>query len=200
MDPNAQRMFRVALWQISQPFVFFLDDIISSFTRSLTLSLSNRLIGFLPQPLHRFNRTPPWSGRGWGASGRPASPGTGYGSESETRPWSRRKTGRWCGSATGGSCRRKPLRKRRKQGTQQSCGETLPDIFRLESSAASHTDLLSCLWRIFSARRGFWTSARLCVPKGLSLSWFSNTDKSCLQDLATCFQGFVNSKRNLHLT
>lgn len=56
-----------------------------------------------------FNRTPPWFGRGWAASGRPASPGTGCGSESGSRPWSRRKKVRWCESGTGASCRRTPL-------------------------------------------------------------------------------------------
>lgn len=121
VDPDTRRMFRVALrLKVSQPFVFFLYDIISSSTRSLC-SLFQPTDRIFHPNLSRFNRTPPWSGRGWGASGLPASPGTGCGSESESRPWSRRKTGRWCGSATGGSCRRRPLRnRRRKRKTQQS--------------------------------------------------------------------------------
>lgn len=56
-----------------------------------------------------FSRRPPWFGRGWAASGPPASPGRGCASESASRPWSRRRRARWCGSGTGGSCRRKPL-------------------------------------------------------------------------------------------
>lgn len=56
-----------------------------------------------------FSRRPPWFGRGWAASGPPASPGTGCASESGTLPWSRRRRARWCGSGTGGSCKRKPL-------------------------------------------------------------------------------------------
>lgn len=56
-----------------------------------------------------FSRTPPSFGRGWEASGHPASPGTGCGSESGTHPWSKRRRAKWCGSGTDGSCKTKPL-------------------------------------------------------------------------------------------
>lgn len=59
-----------------------------------------------------FSTTPPWSGRGWEASGRPVSPGTVCGNESVSRPWSRRRTGRWCGNGRGGSCKTRPLQRR----------------------------------------------------------------------------------------
>lgn len=71
---------------------------------SLALSLS-------VCPRSSLSRTPPSFGRGSAASGRPASPATGCGSESGTHPWSRRRRGRWCGCATGGSCKTKPLQR-----------------------------------------------------------------------------------------
>lgn len=78
-------------------------------------SFSLTLYHFLLVFFFLFSMTPPSFGRGWGASGRPANPGTGCGSENGTHPWSRRRTGRWCGNGTGVSCKMKPLQRRGKK-------------------------------------------------------------------------------------
>lgn len=82
-----------------------------SHPNSFSLTLNHFLLVFF----FLFSMTPPSFGRGWEASGHPANPGTGCGSENGTHPWSRRRTGRWCGNGTGGSCKMKPLQRRGKK-------------------------------------------------------------------------------------
>lgn len=97
-------------------------------------------------------------GQGTGAGARPVH---GVGGRQGGRAGARQ-----AGHARGSHCGKKKA-----ANSTESCEESSPHGFRLESCAASqHTGLLSCFWRISPARRGFWTTARLCVPKGLSWS------------------------------
>lgn len=112
--------YLVIAFRVSLPFTAFI------FSPKLILTHS---LSFLISIFFLFSMTPPSSGRGWGASGLPANPGTRCGSENGTHPWSRRRTGRWCGNGTGGSCKMKPLQRRGKIINMNQCKRYIREIF-----------------------------------------------------------------------
>lgn len=148
---------RVGLWQIIKPLVFFLYYFASSFTFSLTLSLSPIYLS----DFWRISNPPTSAGHLHGLGGARRHLATlralGQGAGARARPihgvggrQGGRARARQAGHARGSHCGEEESRKL----SRVTESRTLADIFRLEEVAASeYVNLLSCLCGMYSAPR-----------------------------------------------